>query len=324
MIAATPTWDYTYTIFIPTYNRAHTLPRALASIEAQSFRDFEVFIVDDGSSDHTQSLVETWAAQVPFAVRYHYQPNQGKHVAHNTMLQLARGEFVVLLDSDDTLVVHALERLHYHWQQIPIAHRPLFAGVEGLCTYMPDGRLAGSRFPHHVMDSNYIESRIVLGVHGEKRNALRTEVLRQFPYPVFAGERHIRPSLVWNRIARHYQMRYINEVIQSLEHQTDGLTANPFVRRMANPQGMRLCFQEELGDYRRFLSFRQRMRLVSTYVRFSLHAGVGYRQQWREMNGKATWLAGVIGGTLKWTIDRVQLRFTSPRLLPPQGAASLR
>jgi glycosyltransferase involved in cell wall biosynthesis len=66
---------FLFSVFIPTYNRAHTLGDALASVERQTFRDFEVVIVDDGSTDGTPLLVGEWQARAPFPIQSLQQPN---------------------------------------------------------------------------------------------------------------------------------------------------------------------------------------------------------------------------------------------------------
>jgi len=70
-------YRYTFTVFTPTYNRANTLPRVYESLRAQTFRDFEWLIVDDGSKDDTKQIVERWQAMAEFPIRYIYQQNQG-------------------------------------------------------------------------------------------------------------------------------------------------------------------------------------------------------------------------------------------------------
>jgi glycosyltransferase involved in cell wall biosynthesis len=127
------TYRHTFTIFIPTYNRAHTLPRALDSVANQSFDDFEVLIIDDGSVDGTDQLIKQLKEKYTFPIHYYWQTNQGKHVAHNTALKFANGEFIVTLDSDDLLEPKALERFFFHWNQIPGTSREKYAGIEGLC-----------------------------------------------------------------------------------------------------------------------------------------------------------------------------------------------
>lgn len=304
MIAESPAAGVLFTIFIPTFNRAYVLPRTLASIETQTLRDFEVLVVDDGSTDGTRALVEAWARRVPFPVRYHYQRNGGKHIAHNTMLTLAQGELVVLLDSDDVLVPTALERFRYHWEQIPAERRDRFAGVEGLIARLNNGRISGKPYPQDIIDGDHLEMRVRRELGGDRRAAVRSAVLRRFPYPVFAGERHIRPSLLWDRLAAAgYQFRFFNEVVQLYEHQADGLSANRFTLRMANPRGLRLCTLEEIRLHRQLLSLHRRWRLGARYVRYSLHAGCGYAQQFRDMDAKCLWIASVVPGTVDWLVD---------------------
>lgn len=85
-------------VIIPTYNRAKDVQNAINSVLGQTFKDFEVVVVDDGSSDDTgKVLTEMYGDRI----RYHFQTNQGLSGALNTGLQLAQGEWVAFLDSDD-------------------------------------------------------------------------------------------------------------------------------------------------------------------------------------------------------------------------------
>ena len=73
------------TVFTPTYNRAHTLPRTYESLCAQDCKDFKWLIVDDGSVDHTAELVKAWKNEENgFEIQYVYKENGGMHTAHNT------------------------------------------------------------------------------------------------------------------------------------------------------------------------------------------------------------------------------------------------
>lgn len=295
-----------FTIFIPTYNRAYTLGRALRSISEQSLKDFEVLIIDDGSSDNTRQLVEEWIGREVFPIRYHWQTNQGKHVAHNKAVKRARGQFFVLLDSDDMLHPRALERLKYHWDRIPDDKKEQFAGVEGLCVYS-DSRVKVDRFPEDVMDSDYLEKTRKYHIKSEKRNAIRTDVLRRFPYPHFEGERHMRDDLIWKRMALSFKFRYVNEVIQIMEHQPDGLTANIFAIRMRNPCGFRYYFLEEINEFASQTGRYSLFKNHSKFIRYSLHCGVGFCQQYGEVSSKSMWLISLPRGVLGWLKDKVKM-----------------
>jgi len=87
------------TAIIPTYNRAETLPRAVDSVLDQTFEDVEVLVVDDGSTDSTREVLDSYAdSRVRTVV---HETNRGANVARNTGIENARGEYVALLDSDD-------------------------------------------------------------------------------------------------------------------------------------------------------------------------------------------------------------------------------
>ncbi|MCE2923619.1 MAG: glycosyltransferase family 2 protein, partial [Roseomonas sp.] len=64
-----------FTVFTPSYNRAHTIHRVYESLQQQTFRDFEWLVVDDGSTDNTKSIVEAWKKEAPFPIRYVWQEN---------------------------------------------------------------------------------------------------------------------------------------------------------------------------------------------------------------------------------------------------------
>lgn len=95
-------------IILPTYNRAAFLPEALAAIRAQVWSDWELIVVDDGSTDATAEVVRQHTAGWPQPVRYVYQENQGAYGARNTGLDLARGRYIAFYDSDDLWLPHHL------------------------------------------------------------------------------------------------------------------------------------------------------------------------------------------------------------------------
>lgn len=92
-------------VIIPTFNRGYMLRRAIDSVLRQSYRDVEVLIADDGSTDDTAQIVRSYGAPV----RYFHQCNSGVSAARNLGLRHARGEFIALLDSDDTFFPWKLE-----------------------------------------------------------------------------------------------------------------------------------------------------------------------------------------------------------------------
>jgi len=85
-------------VIIPTFNRGYILGETIASVLSQTYRQLEIIVVDDGSTDNTAALVAGFGDKI----RYVRQPNSGVTAARNLGFTLSRGEFVALLDSDDT------------------------------------------------------------------------------------------------------------------------------------------------------------------------------------------------------------------------------
>lgn len=99
----------TVSIILPTYNRASFLPAAFESIRSQTFCNWELIVVDDGSADETSALVEQFGRRIPQRCRYIYQENAGAYAARNTGLDNATGEYIAFYDSDDRWMDYHLE-----------------------------------------------------------------------------------------------------------------------------------------------------------------------------------------------------------------------
>ena len=294
-------YTYVFTVFTPTYNRAHTLYRVYDSLKAQTFRDFEWLIVDDGSTDGTEALVRQWQCEADFSIRFVAQSNAGKHVAVNRGTLEALGELFLILDSDDRCSPEALERFKYHWDSIPTEEKYQFSAVTSL-VQDPDGNIVGSRFPFNPTDSNSLEIRLKYNVTGEKWGFHRTDVLRQFPYPEIEGEKSIPESVVWNRIALRYKTRFVNEALRVYFPTPDSLSSNTV--RVSSPKGTRAYYQEAINlDYP--ISRRQLLRNYMNYVRFSCHSGVGLGGQVSRIRSSVYWLVALPVGFLLFLRDKL-------------------
>ena len=112
-----------FSVIIPTYNRGHLLAETLASVFNQEFQDFEIIVVDDGSTDDTARILERYGTRV----RCFAQSNCGPAVARNIGIRHACAEYVAFLDSDDLWFPWTLENYR---QAIARFRRPSFvAGV---------------------------------------------------------------------------------------------------------------------------------------------------------------------------------------------------
>src|SRR5438874_12024057 len=93
-------------VIIPTFNGSALLGESIASVLAQTYQDFELIVVDDGSTDNTSGVVASFATK---QIRYIHQVNRGVGAARNTGAKAANGELLVFLDHDDLLLPDCLQ-----------------------------------------------------------------------------------------------------------------------------------------------------------------------------------------------------------------------
>lgn len=94
-------------VIIPTYNRAHLIDRAIQSVLPQTYKDFEIIVVDDGSTDNTEEVVLSFGSEKMRYIRH--ETNRGVAAARNTGIRDARGEYIAFQDSDDEWYPNRLE-----------------------------------------------------------------------------------------------------------------------------------------------------------------------------------------------------------------------
>ena len=97
-------------VIIPTHNRADLLPRAIESVLNQTYSNFEIIVVSDGSTDNTEEVVKQYSDRDPRVKHIGYSPAKGGNVARNTGIQAAMGDYVAFLDDDDEWMPTKLEK----------------------------------------------------------------------------------------------------------------------------------------------------------------------------------------------------------------------
>src|ERR1700704_4899233 len=122
-------------VIVPTYNRRETIQAAIASVQRQTFSDWELIVVDDGSTDGTAELIE---GSDPRLVLIR-QKNQGVNAARNAAMLRARGQYIAFLDSDDEWLPHHLE--------LSVAFFRAFPGEDFLSGEFPEENGSGGLVP---------------------------------------------------------------------------------------------------------------------------------------------------------------------------------
>lgn len=223
------------TIFTPTYNRAHTLPRTYESLLRQDCKEFLWMIVDDGSSDNTEELVKNWQKQDNgFEIRYIYKENGGMHTAHNVAYENMDTELNVCIDSDDALAEDAVTHILHLWKE---KGNETYAGIIGLDADMTTGKMIGTAFPA-VMTETTLQGFYDAGGSGDKKLVYRTDIMKALPpYPVFDGEKYVSLGYKYQLCDQKYTLITTNQVLCNVEYQADGSSLNMFRQYLRNPKG---------------------------------------------------------------------------------------
>lgn len=306
-------YRYTFTVFTPTYNRRHTIDRVYESLKAQTFRDFEWLIVDDGSTDNTYDLVKQWQTEAEVEIRYFYQENRGKHVAYNKAAQEAKGRFLVNLDSDDACIPEALERFHYHWNTIPKHEQDNFSGIDCLCQDQ-HGKLLGDLYASSPIDSNYSEMHYRHKITGEKWGFQRTVLLQEFPFPEPSTEMplsHIPENVVWSKLTQRYRARYVNECLRIyyVDSGTTQITKSSWAAK--NPVGLNLMCKSilDIDIYCFRFSPFVFIRSAINYSRSCFHLKKNLNQQLTDLDSslaKFLWTLAFPVGYMLWLRDKLR------------------
>lgn len=265
-----------FTLLTPSYNRGGRLPRLFDSLCNQKFNDFEWIVVNDGSTDDTKSVIDKiLQKKADFDIIYKEKKNGGKHTAINFGASIARGKFFFIVDSDDYLTNDSLMVLHDYCEQIIGDNR--FAGVAGL-----RGDKSGNAWTHfgignsgsknldlytsrEYIDATSFEYRYKLEMSGDRAEVVRTDLLKQYPFPVYENERFMSEGMLWSRLAHDgYLFRWFNKVVYiTEEYQSDGLTRNLDEVHLRSPKGLMHYDNFLLGC--KEIPFKERLK-----------AGVGY------------------------------------------------
>lgn len=210
-------------IFTPTYNRAYTLTRLYNSLKNQTCQRFEWFVVDDGSTDNTEELINGFKDEHFLKIKYVKVQNGGKQRAHNFAVSNCGAELFLCVDSDDYLVYDAVEQLLKKWESVK--NQKDIAGIIFLKGYSSDVPLNGE-LPIGIekihLRSLYRKYRF----KGDVGLAYKTEVLLHHPFYIAPNEKFIGENYSYDQIDQEYMMGICNKVLYIAEYLPDGYTKN--------------------------------------------------------------------------------------------------
>lgn len=251
------------TIFTPIYNRVDTITRLYESLCHQTCKDFEWLIVDDGSTDGLEELIDKFCAEKLIRIRFYRQPNQGKHIAVNKGVSLAEGKYFYIVDSDDYLPTDAVEFINNKLSEID--NKPEYGGIIGMDETI-EGKVLCRRHIDNYIDATTFDLRFKYKIECDRADIVRTELMRKYPYPNTLGEKYSAPSYVYNLIANEgYIFRIFPNIIKKIEYLPNGISSANIKWRMVSPVNATSLYSQLVQMN---IPYKQKIKAAINYWRF--------------------------------------------------------
>ena len=237
------------TVFTPTYNRAHLLPRLYDSLVRQTNDDFVWLIVDDGSTDDTKSLIDGYIGKNEIEIKYISRENGGKMRAHNDGVKACDTPYFLCLDSDDYLVDNAVESL----LNVANSNRLSDAtdsekgkGLAGIVSHKGKSEtelLSGVNFKEGTKKSSLYQL-YLNGFKGETTIMFVTDVIKKYPFPEIEGEKYVPEDYIYDKIDADYEYIVLDEIITVCEIVTEGYTDSVVKLKRNNPVAFYMYYEQ--------------------------------------------------------------------------------
>jgi glycosyltransferase involved in cell wall biosynthesis len=195
-----------FSIVIPTYNRAHLIRGSILSVLAQSYSNWELIIVDDGSTDHTKVVVDKFVSD---RVKYVYVENGERGRARNIGIENSSGNYVTFLDSDDQFFVFFLQNAYDFISSI---NKPVMVSLAYEIKEVGGKVLNRMSFGDTILNRRLLNRNILscIGVF------LQREIAMQYPFCENRNFAGTEDWLLWLKLSARYPIYHLSEISASL------------------------------------------------------------------------------------------------------------
>ena len=249
-----------FSIIIPSYNRANILPKTIKSVLKQTFNNWELLIVDDGSTDNTKDVIENINDD---RIRYIFQKNAERSAARNNGINNSRGEWICFLDSDDSYKENHLNNFYKEiLKQKASSENPIMYVSEQENYFVKKNKKENHfsnynkiNIPHFFAKESVVPGRI----------CVKKEILKEFKFD--ENIVIVEDADLWFRISCHYNVKFLNEatfVYHIHEDNSINVKFNAYLKRL---NGLKLTFKKPEGHK---LSSKQKREILSNCY-FGIH-----------------------------------------------------
>ncbi|WP_339138118.1 MAG: glycosyltransferase family 2 protein [Candidatus Electrothrix sp. GW3-4] len=273
-------------VLTPTWDRACYLPNVWEGLTAQTYRNFEWIVANDGSADNTIKIVYELAAKSNFPVTLiNASCRIGKSTMDNEAVAAARGDFIIWCDSDDVFLPHALETLYNSWESIPSEERGAFCGITALCD--TENGVLGRKFytSENAIDLTWND--LYNKLNSDLVIFTRAELLKSNPF--VEVDFLIPESSVWSIIGTR-KTRFIPRVLERKHYGEKNCLS--FSGVMAYNRGNAYAMAMSRETSATLLNRKELLLRAINYLRYCWHGDIPLRKAislW-QVHGVDVWL----------------------------------
>jgi len=259
------------------YNRREILSRAMQSVASQDFRDIEYIVVNNGSTINIDDVIEDFMRVADIPVLYIKRDNGiGPHTGKNSAIRAARGEYIVMLDSDDELLPNCISTLYNVWNNIPDCRRSQYREVVARCVD-EKGNEIGKKFPKML---NSASSKVAYdywhkpGYGFECVSMDRADCLKGMPFPEPIGVTWVVDSIIlWDRLSKKYRSYFINDCLKRYYTDSSDSITNTQIHKVTDQHVINMLYAlkfklDHYDEY--FVSTKSRLHDIIMYNTFNM------------------------------------------------------
>lgn len=283
-------------ILTPSWNRAEFLSKVYKSLCLQSYSNFEWNIVDDGSSDDTESVMLDLIGKATFPITFARFPHRaGKSRADNTLLDLASGKFVIWCDSDDILNSRAIDSMLAAWSRIPFEEKENCIGVIGMCADI-NGIIqstGGNAFVEFM--TTWGDLGRVHGMRGDMCIMLRRDIIGTHRF--HEHDLVMPESGFWHQFMS-MKVVCLPDVLKVMNRDTENRISGSSRMEYCRGKAYAIVYADSGTFHER--TFWGQLNLANRYHRYSIHGDLSFSERNSLFTGKKTlaYYAGLIPGVI--------------------------
>lgn len=194
--------NISFTFIVPTYNRAHLIVKTIDSLLKQEYQNFDIIVIDDGSTDNTESVIKSIGSE---KISYHKIPNSERGFARNYGAQLAKGDYLNFFDSDDLAL-----KDHLSVARTTVLNKnfPEIFHLNYQVQY-PDSSLRGSNIGEIEFANDELIKGNILSCNGV---FIKREIFKQFPFKDKRALAATEDWDLWLRLSARYKIHLVPQI----------------------------------------------------------------------------------------------------------------